>query len=522
MYQKAATSPRPPHSRKIGKIILTAAFGLIICLASVQAADWWPFGKEEKSSKPAENTAEVIINEAPISRDAKLTTSFSGVIKQSSPAVVSIQTSAYVKNPRLNPLLREFFGLPEQSQDGRRLRPRGIGSGVIVSKDGYILTNNHVIAEADEILIDFPDEEEKEYPATIVGSDPRSDLAVLKVDMDEPLPAATLGDSDHIEVGDIVLAIGNPFGLGQTVTMGIISATGRNQVIPPQSGVLYQDFIQTDASINQGNSGGALIDAEGRLIGINTAIFSRTGENLGIGFAVPINMARNVMEQLIEQGKVSRGYLGVNIEELDEDLAESFGLESKSGALVTFVEPDSPADQAGIQPGDVILKINDSEIKAVSDLLLTVSQQAPGTTVQTEVFRKGKRQTFDVVLAERPDESARSLESAEPGSNEETEVAGKLFEGILVQDLTSEARSQLNVPEQVTGALVTKVTPNSPAADAGLRRGMVILEIAAGGKSKPIEDAGDAVQYSKTVRAKTARLYVWDGGAYRYLVLKDE
>lgn len=507
---------------KLGAPIALITFSLILIWGSTgEAADWWPFGKEKQASKENGNTAEIIINETPVSRDTKLTTSFSPIIKSSSPAVVSIKTASYIKNPRMNPLLREFFGIPEEPEDGRRLQPRGIGSGVIVSKDGYILTNNHVIAEADEILIDFPDETDTEYPATIVGTDPRSDLAVLKVEKDEPLPAATLGNSDQLEVGDIVLAIGNPFGLGQTVTMGIISATGRNQVIPPQSGVLYQDFIQTDASINQGNSGGALIDAEGRLIGINTAIFSRTGENLGIGFAVPINMARNVMEQLIEDGKVSRGYLGVNIDEIDEDLAESFGLDSKSGALVTFVEPDSPADKAGIQRGDVILKINDRDIKAVSDLLLSVSQEAPGTTVKAEIFRSGKRQVFDVVLDERPDETARSMKGSQPESEEENEVAGKLFEGILVQDLTATVRSQLNVPESIIGALVTKVSPNTPAAEAGLRRGMVILEIAANGKSRKIESAGDAVDYSKSLRAKSARLYVWSGGAYRYLVLKD-
>jgi len=485
------------------------------------AADWWPFGSKTNQAEK-HNTAEIVINESPVSRDTKLTTSFSTVIQDASPAVVSIKTSTYVKNPRLNPLLREFFGLPDSPEESPQLRPRGIGSGVIVSKDGYILTNNHVIAEADEILIDFPDEKEDEFPATIVGTDPRSDLAVLKVELEDPLPAATLGNSDQIEVGDIVLAIGNPFGLGQTVTMGIISATGRKQVIPRQSGVLYQDFIQTDASINQGNSGGALIDAEGRLIGINTAIFSRTGENLGIGFAVPINMARNVMEQLIEQGRVSRGYMGVNIDDLDEDLAESFGLDSETGALVTFVEPDSPADKAGLVAGDIILKINDTPIKNVNDLLLTVSQEAPGSTVEVDISRDGDARTLQVTLTERPDESARAMEGPEAEEAEEGKVAGKVFDGILVQDLTAAIRSQLNIPEEITGALVTKVSPDTPAARAGLRRGMVIMEISAGGKSAKIESGQDAIQFSKSVRSDTARLYVWSQGAYRYLVLKDK
>jgi len=504
-------------------IILFCA--ILTCgVALSSAADWWPFGDEKKSkSKSGQaNTAEVIINEAPVSRDTKLTTSFSDVIKQASPAVVSIKTSSYVSNQRVHPFFREFFKMPEQQKNGeRQLRPRGIGSGVVVSKDGYILTNNHVIEGADEILIDFADKDEKEFPATIVGTDPRTDLAVLKLDMDEELPAATLGNSDQLEVGDIVLAIGNPFGLGQTVTMGIISATGRKQVIPQRSGVLYQDFIQTDASINQGNSGGALVDAEGRLIGINTAIFSRTGENLGIGFAVPIKMARNVMEQLIESGKVSRGYIGVNIDEVSEDLAEFSGLESGRGALITKIEDGSPAEKAGLKNGDIILKVGDTEILTVSDLLLSVSQETPGTEVDVVISRDGKNETVPVTLIERPDETERSMENKEPKESEEEEVGGKLFTGIKIQDVTTQARTQLKLPEEISGAVITKVTPNSPGARAGLRRGMVIMEISAGKTTKAITNADEAIKFSKTVKSKIARLYVYDDGAYRYFVLKE-
>ena len=493
-------------------------------VAFSSAADWWPFGEEKKSKSNSgqTNTAEVIINEAPVSRDTKLTTSFSEVIKQASPAVVSIKTASYVSNQRIHPFFREFFNVPEEQKNGeRQLRPRGIGSGVVVSKDGYILTNNHVIEGADEILIDFADKDDKEYPATIVGTDPRTDLAVLKLDMEEELPAATLGNSDQLEVGDIVLAIGNPFGLGQTVTMGIISATGRQAVIPQRSGVLYQDFIQTDASINQGNSGGALVDAEGRLIGINTAIFSRTGENLGIGFAVPIKMARNVMEQLIESGKVSRGYIGVNIDEVSEDLAESFGLESDSGALITKIEEGSPADEAGLQHGDIILKVGDTDILNVSDLLLSVSQETPGSVVDVVISRNGEEQTVPVTLAERPDETARSMEPKERKTTEEEEVGGKLFSGIRIQDLTSQVRTQLKLPEEINGALITNVAPNSPGARAGLKRGMVIMEISAGKTTKTIESADAAIKFSKSVKSKIARLYVYDEGAYRYFVLKE-
>lgn len=499
--------------------------GIMISSAALStAADWWPFGDKEgsKSNQGKSNTAEVIINEAPVSRDTKLTSSFSEVIKKASPAVVSIKTSSYVSNRPIHPFFREFFNIPEQQLDDQRtLRPRGIGSGVIVSKDGYILTNNHVIEGADEILIDFADKDDKEYPATIVGTDPRTDLAVLKLDMDEDLPAATLGNSDQIEVGDIVLAIGNPFGLGQTVTMGIISATGRKAVIPQRSGVLYQDFIQTDASINPGNSGGALVDAEGRLIGINTAIFSRTGENLGIGFAVPVKMARNVMEQLIESGKVSRGYIGVNIEEVTEDLAESFGLESNQGALITKVEEGSPAANAGIQRGDIILKVGETEILSVSDLLLSVSQETPGTTVDVVISRNGNEQTKKVTLVERPDETARAMEHKNDKSDAEEEAGGKLFTGIMIQDITAQIRTQLRLPDDLNGALITRVAPNSPGANAGLKRGMVIMEISAGKTTKIIETAQDAVKFSKSVKSNIARLYVYDQGAYRYVVLKE-
>ncbi len=497
-------------------------------VALSSAADWWPFGEGKASQNKSGNgnTAEVIINEAPVSRDAKLTSSFSSVIKQASPAVVSIKTSSYVSNNRqIHPFFKEFFKMPDEPEQGeRQLRPRGIGSGVIVSKDGYILTNNHVIEGADEILIDFADKDDKEYPATIVGTDPRTDLAVLKLDMETELPAATLGNSDHLEVGDIVLAIGNPFGLGQTVTMGIISATGRKQVIPQRSGVLYQDFIQTDASINQGNSGGALVDAEGRLIGINTAIFSRTGENLGIGFAVPIKMARNVMEQLIEQGKVSRGYIGVNIAEVTEDLAESFGLDSDKGALITKIEDDSPASKAGLQRGDVILKVGDTEIITVSDLLLSVSQETPDTAVDVLISREGKEQVIKVTLTERPDETARAMEpkGKEDKQDEEAEVGGKLFSGIMIQDITSTMRTQLKLPDDINGAVVSRIAPNTPGAKAGLDRGMVIMEISAGNTTKKIENAQDAIKFSKSVKSKIARLYVYDQGAYRYIVLKDK
>ncbi|MGF1678539.1 MAG: Do family serine endopeptidase [Candidatus Methylacidiphilales bacterium] len=507
----------------ISVILILSLLFTVIAGSTASGADWWPFGKGNGSGdKKKKQVAEVVINEAPLSRKTQLTTSFSSVIHSVSPSVVSIKTAAFINPQQMHPFFREFFKIPEEAPTGqRRLQPRGIGSGVIVSKDGYILTNNHVIADADEILVDFNEKNGKEYPATIVGTDPRSDLAVLKIEIDKELPSAILGNSDQIEVGDIVLALGNPFGLGQTVTMGIISATGRNKVIPQQTGVIYQDFIQTDASINQGNSGGALVDAEGRLIGINTAIFSRTGENLGIGFAVPINMARTVMQQLIEQGRVSRGYLGVNIDEVNSELAESFGLESEQGALITFIESGSPAEKAGLKRGDVILKINQKDIHSVSDLLLTVSQQAPGSVADVHITRGGKTQIVKVTLSERPDETAQQLESPSGKKTDEEEaVGGRLFSGIMVQDITAAARTQLSIPEDVNGALVTRVETGSLAEKAGMRRGMVILEITADGQTKVIERAQDAIRFSRTVKGKSARIYAWTPRGYTFIILK--
>jgi serine protease Do len=310
----------------------------------------------------------ISVDNTPIVRDAKAVTSFAPIVKKAAPSVINIFSKHVVhqrlyRNPMFNdPFFRQFFGSPSGQGDGNQReitrRVESLGSGIIISPDGYILTANHVVDGMDEIKVAIPDSK-KEYAAKVVGADPPTDVAVLKIDA-TGLPAITLGDSDQLEVGDVVLAIGNPFEVGQSVTMGIVSALGRNgrDIGMPSASYSIQDFIQTDAAINPGNSGGALVDAEGRLIGINTQIKSSSMGNEGIGFAVPINLARSVMERLISGGTVTRGYLGVSLESLTPGLAESFNLPDQNGALVSEVLPGSPAQKAGIESGDVIVEFN--------------------------------------------------------------------------------------------------------------------------------------------------------------------
>jgi len=500
--------------------LLTGIIAAIIGFSAVplaQATDWWPFGKSDKDKTTEEpQRAQVVINEEPISRNTQVTTSFASIIEKASPSVVSIKTEQMIETrSQIPPMLREFLGIPDQQN---RSRPRyGLGSGVVVSKDGYILTNNHVIEGADQILIEFKDDS-NEYTAEIVGVDPATDLAVLKIDRSD-IPAATLGNSDHLRVGDIVLAIGNPFGLSQTVTMGIVSATGRETVMA-SSQLAYQDFIQTDASINQGNSGGALIDAEGRLIGINAAILSRTGENLGIGFAIPINMAHDIMTQLIETGRVSRGYLGVMPTELDPANAEFLGLEGREGVQLTQVIEGTPAAKAGLQTGDVVLKVDGTPVTTANKFRLLIAEYPPGSKVEMTIFRDGKEKNVTVTLEERPDFMAEAGQTDD--TDDESETTGKLFKGITISDLTARTRDQLRVPEDVAGALVTAVDPDSPAGETDLEPGMVIMEISTREATVSIASAQEAIEFSRSSQATIARLYVWHRGAYRYIVLKAD
>jgi serine protease Do len=408
-----------------------------------------------------------------------------------------------------DPLLRRFFGDQFGHQQGRSFRApkqNGLGSGVIVSEDGYILTNNHVVDNADEIKVALnPDG--KEYTAKVVGTDPKSDVAVLKIDA-KNLPYLSMADSDQIEVGDVVLAIGNPFGIGQTVTMGIVSATGRANM-----GMEYEDFIQTDAAINPGNSGGALVDANGRLLGINTAILSRSGGNQGIGFAIPVNLARFAMESLIKDGRVIRGFVGVRLQDVDPSLAEQFGLKGDNlGAVITDVTPKSPAEKAGLQDGDVIVGFNGKTIHDSRHLKLEVGKTAPGTKVPVKIVRDGKTKTMEVTLKEVP--QAEKLAKDHSPSNDSDEALA----GVGVSDLDSSTRSQLKIPHNVKGALVTSVDEDSAAYDAGLRQGDVVLEI----NRKPIASAQDAVEMTENLKKGKTLLRVWSNGGSRYIVVDEE
>ena len=401
-----------------------------------------------------------------VAEGAPPTAGFADVVSKDLPAVVSISIAKVVKTsggsqlPFDDPFFRRFFGDDPSSRMPRQQRERGEGSGVIVSPDGYIVTNNHVVDGATQVQVKLADR--REFRARVVGTDPRSDIAVLKIDADH-LPVVTFADSSKVRVGDYALAVGNPFGIGQTVTLGIISATGRGNLGIED----YEDFIQTDAAINPGNSGGALVNAKGELIGINTAILSPgQGGNNGVGFAIPSNMAKEVMEQLVKQGKVTRAFIGVMLQPLTPDLASALGAKSTSGALVADVTADSPAAKAGIEKGDIITSWNGEKIHDTNQLKLRVGSSTPGATVPVAVLRDGSEKTLDVKLAEMP---AAKAELSRQDSGKED-----VLSGVEVTDLNPRLMRQLNLPARTKGVVVTDVDSDSRAAEAGLRPGDVI------------------------------------------------
>lgn len=397
--------------------------------------------------------------------------SYADVIAPVQPAVVSVYSSKIVRERLQVPdFLRQFYGgAPE-----RESRQEGLGSGVIVSKNGYILTNNHVVEEADELKVALSDGRELE--AKLIGADPKTDIAVIKVDATD-LPTAILADSDLLRVGDLVFAIGNPLGVGQTVTMGIVSATGR------QVGILanerlggYENFIQTDAAINQGNSGGALVDAQGRLIGINSAILAggRGGGNIGIGFAIPVNLASSILTSLVETGTVQRGYLGVQIDELKPDVAEALGLKKdQRGVIVTNLPKDSPAAKAGLARSDVIISVDGKRVGTPQELRFTIASKLPGSKVDLKVLRDGKERSIKVEL----------------GALSASESAAELLPGVSAKPLDDDARRQLGAPRDLSGLVVTDVTEGSPYASR-LAPGMVVVEI----NREPVSELEDARQ----------------------------
>ncbi|MBN1443353.1 MAG: DegQ family serine endoprotease, partial [Planctomycetes bacterium] len=438
-----------------------------------------------------------------------LSRAFKSVAKALKPSVVNISSTKVVRSgfPRgaipFDSPLREFFGedffgrqFPQLPQEGQK--QQGLGSGVIVSEDGYILTNNHVVADADEVEVRLSDE--RTFTAKVVGTDPKTDVAVIKIDAKGLTPAA-LGDSDELEVGEWVIAVGNPFGLTQTITSGIVSAKGRGNV-----GIVdYGDFIQTDAAINPGNSGGPLVNLKAEVVGINTAIFSRSGGFMGIGFAIPINMARQIKDTILKDGKVVRGYLGVIIQNLSEDLARSFGYEGRKGALVSRVQPGSPAGKAGLREGDIVAKYDGRAVEDVDDLRNQVAATAPGTEVDLVIFRDGEEKELTLQIGE--------LESGVAAAK--GEVPSETL-GMTTRTLSPELAKRYGLDPDLGGVLVESVTPLGSADKAGIARGDLILSV----QGERIHDtAGFERELAKHDLETGVRLKIRRGDASLFVIL---
>ena len=481
----------------------------------------WVFGNEsagEESAEASRPAPSLKVDDSPVQGETSPeVVSYADMLEKATPSVVGVVTTQVVSaRDRRQPMTLEDFyryyhGLPPRGapeNDGppdgegdERREAIGMGSGVIVSPEGYVLTNNHVVRVgrgneiADQILVQLSDG--REFEAELVGTDEGTDVAILKIDAGEPLPAVTFADSEKLRVGDVCFAIGNPLGVGLTVTRGIVSAMDRS------IGILrggYEDFIQTDAAINMGNSGGALIDAKGRLIGINTAILSRSGGNIGIGFAIPANMARYVMESLIEKGEVPRGFLGVVIGDLSPELAEAWGLPSTKGALIRQVQEGSAAAKAGLMHSDVIIDVDGHEIDSATELRLTISQIPPNETVNLTILRNGEEIKKEVVLGSLGDHMASGTEDS---------VEERPFENMAIAALTPELRAEFEIPSTVNGVLITDVE-RMTQVNQQFRPGMVISEV----NRVPVTSVEEV---SENLRDGQNSLYVWFDSGYDFL-----
>ena len=538
------------------KLLLALVFALS-CAGTAGLTVWAadsraPEAKTNKAKKAAaeKSTAfdapasplAIKVDSRSINRDAPDRVSYAPIVKRTAASVVYVYSTKTVPAPDLSrffndPMLRRYFDLPgapgaddpdeaapaPRNRGGNNNRknvpapipPRnnqrnrapdrtqqGLGSGVVITADGYVLTNNHVVEGADDVRVSIGDSN-KRYEAKIVGRDPGSDLAVLKIEA-SGLSPATFADSDQLMVGDVVLAIGNPFGVGQSVSSGIVSALSRGMGMGA-----FEDFIQTDAAINPGNSGGALLDTDGRLIGINSAILSRTGGFAGLGFAIPANLVRSVAEQLVNTGRVERGLLGVRPQPLDEELTAQFGTEK--GALLSEVTEDGPADKAGLKAGDVITKINTIEIRDPRHLTMTVSQLAPGTKITVTYLRNGKTATATATLARRDAEVAARDEIPAPKKDE------GILNGVGVGEITAEMRSQMQIPARVKGVIVTSIEADTPAAKQGLREGDVIVEL----DRKPLTSVDQAVKLSEEIKGPRFLVLLWRNGRTSFLAIDE-
>jgi serine protease Do len=458
------SSPSQPRRVRTGIAVAVAA----VAMTAGGAA--WPafFGAEHTPIQPArlQAASPALLSNGPV------TTSYADLVQAISPAVVAVRSSRLVQQTSYsdNPLFRRFFG-DEGGERGGRQRERGMGSGVVVTPDGYILTNNHVVAGAERVTVEFVDG--RQLSAKVVGTDPPSDLAVLKV-AGTGFKTLPLADSSQVRVGDVVLAVGHPLGLGQTVTMGIISAKDRSTGATRNG---YEDFLQTDAPINRGNSGGALVNLRGELVGINSQIMSPTGGNIGIGFAIPSSMAHDVMTQLVEKGTVRRGQLGVFVQGVNADIARSLGLSEIRGALVSQVFDESAAERAGVQQGDIILTLDGKRVDSTNTLRNAVGRIQPGTKVALEILRDGARKTLTVALDERTvsrDPRGGDDEDEAPATRKPQAPTGRY--GLDVEPLTPELARQLKARSRA-GVVIAGVDPAGPAAEAGLQEGDVIVAV---------------------------------------------
>ncbi|MFZ5998457.1 MAG: DegQ family serine endoprotease [Nitrospirota bacterium] len=444
-----------------------------------------------------------------ISRDAidlltRTNQAMAEVAAAAKPAVVNISSTRTVRERRVydpffdDPFFRGFFGDAFGNfRKPREFKQASLGSGVIVDRDGYILTNNHVVKDADEIKIKLSDK--REFKGKVIGTDPKTDLAVIKIDSNH-LPVLRWGDSDELRVGETVIAIGNPFGLSQTVTSGIVSATGRADV-----GIAdYEDFIQTDAPINPGNSGGALVNVRGELVGINTAIFSTSGGYQGIGFAIPSNMAKVVIESIVKKGKVVRGWLGVSVQPLTPELARQFSIKDERGALIGDVTEESPAEKAGLQRGDVIVEYNGKSVGDPTAFRNMVANTPVGKEVAITILRDGKTKTLKATIAELPSEMQKP-----------SGMYDNILKGVYVQNLSPEVKRGLGIPKQISGVVVTDIEDGSPA-EGVLMKHDIVLEI----NKRKISNVKDyEAVISKIKPDQDVLLLIMRGGSTIYLTL---
>lgn len=478
---------------KYTQYVFSGVIFFILTLSGAFAIDFKEAPKIQKRINPQEGNDAVY--------------SFNSSIEQAKKSVVNISTQKNVSNqfanhPMFNdPFFQQFFG-DIYGQIPKERVERSLGSGVIISSDGYIITNNHVIEDASKVLVSLSDSS-KEYVAKVVGTDSRSDLAVIKIEKN--LPPISFAQSSNVLIGDVVFAIGNPFGVGETITQGIVSALNKSGI-----GINdYENFIQTDASINPGNSGGALVDSRGALIGINTAILSRTGGNHGVGFAIPSDMVKKIAKELIEKGSIKRGFLGVGIQDISEDLKESYG--DSSGAVVISLEPQSPAAKAGLMVWDLITHINGKRVSNAAELKNLIGMLSPNEKVVVKFIRDKQERVAQITLGELPD--SKETQSSTSPSNQDL---GANIEGLSVEGLNANIRQRYRIPNEINGVVVTAVNANSKAAQAGFEVGDIIAQV----ESIAIKTPADLSNAFARFKGKNKRVLVYSSSGTKTILIK--